>query len=76
VIAQSVNIQIHNGGEPISPELLSKLTRPFYTTKTFGTGLGLAIVKRIVDAHGGELSITSSASEGTIARVRLPLSQN
>ena len=76
VIVQSVNIQIHNGGEPISPELLSKLTRPFYTTKTFGTGLGLAIVKRIVDAHGGELSITSSASEGTIARVRLPLSQN
>jgi PAS domain S-box-containing protein len=76
VIAQSVNIQIHNGGEPISPELLSKLTRPFYTTKTFGTGLGLAIVKRIVDAHGGELSITSSASEGTIARVHLPLSQN
>jgi PAS domain S-box-containing protein len=76
VITQWVNIQIHNGGEPISPELLSKLTKPFYTTKTSGTGLGLAIVKRLVEAHGGKLSITSSASQGTIARVRLPLSQN
>jgi PAS domain S-box-containing protein len=71
-----VDIQIHNGGKPIPPELLSQLARPFYTTKSFGTGLGLAIVKRLVEAHGGKLSITSSASEGTIVSVRLPLSQN
>ncbi len=76
VIPQWVDIQIHNGGKPIPPELLSKLIRPFYTTKSSGTGLGLAIVKRLVEAHGGKLSITSSASEGTIASVRLPLSQS
>jgi PAS domain S-box-containing protein len=76
VILQWVDIQIHNGGKPIPPELLSKLIRPFYTTKSSGTGLGLAIVKRLVEAHGGKLSITSSALEGTIVNVRLPLSQN
>lgn len=76
VIPHWVDIRIHNGGRPISPELLSQLARPFYTTKSSGTGLGLAIVKRLVEAHGGKLSITSSASEGTIASVRLPLSQN
>ena len=68
-----VDIQFHNGGEPIPPEVLPKLIKPFYTTKTSGTGLGLAIVKRIVDAHGGEFSIQSSAAEGTTVRVRLPL---
>jgi PAS domain S-box-containing protein len=76
VIPLWVDIQIHNGGKPIPPELLSQLARPFYTTKSSGTGLGLAIVKRLVEAHGGKLSITSSASEGTIVSVRLPLSQN
>ncbi len=68
-----VFIEIQNGGDPIPAEVLPKLTRPFYTTKSSGTGLGLAIVKRIVDAHEGELSITSSLEEGTIVRVRLPL---
>ena len=76
VITQWVDIQIHNGGDPISPEVLPKLTKPFYTTRSSGTGLGLAIVKRIIDTHGGELSITSSASDGTIVSVRLPLSRN
>lgn len=64
-------IRIHNGGEPIPPEVLPRLTEPFYTTKSNGTGLGLAIVKRIVEAHGGELLIHSSASEGTTVSVCL-----
>jgi signal transduction histidine kinase len=67
-----VCIQIHNGGEPIPPDVLSRLTEPFYTTKCSGTGLGLAIVKRIVEAHGGELFIQSTAELGTIVSVQLP----
>ncbi|WP_052128934.1 two-component system sensor histidine kinase NtrB [Neosynechococcus sphagnicola] len=68
-----VAIQVHNGGEPIPLEVLPKLTKPFFTTKSSGTGLGLAIVKRIVDAHGGALMITSSAAAGTTVSVTLPL---
>lgn len=67
-----VCILVHNCGEPIPPEVLSKLGEPFFSTKASGTGLGLAITKRIVEAHGGEFSINSSAEEGTTVSVRLP----
>jgi len=69
---QQVSINICNGGEPIPPEILPKLTQPFYSTKSSGTGLGLAIVKRIVESHNGELLIRSNAIEGTIISVNLP----
>ncbi|MEB3218256.1 MAG: ATP-binding protein [Nostocales cyanobacterium 94392] len=69
---QQVLINICNGGEPIPPEILPKLTQPFYSTKSSGTGLGLAIVKRIVESHNGELLIRSNAIEGTIISVNLP----
>ncbi len=69
---EQVSINICNGGEPIPPEILPKLTQPFYSTKSSGTGLGLAIVKRIVESHDGELLIKSSIEEGTIISVKLP----
>ncbi|MEM7554322.1 MAG: ATP-binding protein [Cyanobacteria bacterium P01_A01_bin.84] len=70
---QQIHIQIHNYGKPIPPEILPKLTQPFYSTKSSGTGLGLAIVKRIITAHNGELLIDSSAQTGTTFSVRLPI---
>lgn len=71
--ANQVCIQVHNSGEPIVPEVLQKLTKPFYTTKSTGNGLGLAIVKRIIEAHGGELNIESSSAAGTRVTVRIDL---
>ncbi|MGD1910870.1 MAG: ATP-binding protein [Rivularia sp. (in: cyanobacteria)] len=68
-----VSINICNGVEPIPPEILPKLTQPFYSTKSSGTGLGLAIVKRIVESHNGELLIKSSVGEGTTITVKLPI---
>lgn len=73
--SHQVGIQIYNGGDPIPSEVLPKLTEPFYTTKSSGTGLGLAIVKRIIDAHGGQLSIQSSTAEGTTVSVLLPIAE-
>ncbi|MGB3640621.1 MAG: ATP-binding protein [Rivularia sp. (in: cyanobacteria)] len=70
---EQVLINICNGGSPIPPEILPKLTKPFYSTKSSGTGLGLAIVKRIVESHNGELLITSSVEEGTTISVKLPI---
>ncbi len=65
-------ICVHNGGEPIPSEVLSNLTKPFYSTKPQGTGLGLAIVKRIITAHNGKLSIQSDES-GTVVSIKLPV---
>ena len=67
-----VQVQVHNGGAPIPAEVLPKLTNPFFTTKSTGNGLGLAITKRIVESHGGELIIESSAATGTTVTVSLP----
>lgn len=70
---KQISINICNGGEPIPSEVLPKLTKPFYSTKSSGTGLGLAIVKRIVESHNGELLIKSNSEEGTIISVKLPI---
>lgn len=72
-VAGLVFVQVHNHGESIPPSILPQVTKPFYTSKTSGTGLGLAIVKRIVEAHSGELKITSSVTDGTTVTVQLPL---
>ena len=69
---RQVQIQIHNGGEPIPPERLSRVTELFFTTKSSGTGLGLAIVKQIVITHGGTFDIQSGPEVGTTVSVRLP----
>ncbi len=72
-ITNHSQICIHNGGNPIPAEILPKLIKPFYTTKATGTGLGLAIVKRIVEAHNGKLTIESTAAQGTVVTVQLPI---
>lgn len=63
---------VQNGGAPIPPDILARLTQPFFSTKSSGNGLGLAIVKRIIDAHQGSLTFTSTQETGTIATVQLP----
>jgi PAS domain S-box-containing protein len=72
VTGDRLTLSVHNAGEPIPPELLPRLTQPFFTTKASGNGLGLAITKRIVEAHGGELSIRSTTA-GTEVMVKMPV---
>lgn len=52
----------------------ARLFEPFYSTKQHGagTGLGLSIVKSIVERHGGEISVESTAQLGTRVMVELP----
>ncbi|MDP9002509.1 MAG: ATP-binding protein [Myxococcota bacterium] len=67
-----VAVDIIDTGEGMDTQVRSRARDPFFTTRPSGTGLGLAIVDRIVDAHGGHLSIESRAGEGTTATVFLP----
>ncbi len=63
---------VEDDGPGIAVGDLPQLFTPFFTTKERGTGLGLATVQRIVDAHGGSLTVESSPGERTRFVVRLP----
>ncbi|NBD10333.1 PAS domain S-box protein [Corallococcus sp. c25j21] len=70
-----VVLEVHNGGEPIPPELLPHLFDPFRRgggSTHGGLGLGLYIVEQVVKGHGGRIEVRSRASEGTVFRVLLP----
>ncbi len=71
---QTLCLEVSDHGCGISPENLAKIFEPFHTTKSYGTGLGLPIVKRIIDSHGGRLSIDSKEGAGTTVQILLPLS--
>jgi signal transduction histidine kinase len=65
--------QLSDTGHGIPAELLSRIFEPFVTHgKSNGTGLGLAISKAVVEAHGGVITVVSSA-KGTTFSVDLPL---
>ena len=47
----------------------------FVTTKGSGLGVGLALARRIIERHGGELSLTKVAAGGAIATILLPVEE-
>src|SRR5438128_9671779 len=67
-----VLISFIDTGGGMSPENLSRVFEPYFTTKSSGTGLGLLIVRRIVREHGGEMSTESSQGKGLTLTIRLP----
>jgi two-component system NtrC family sensor kinase len=71
----SIVLEVADTGEGISKENLAKLFQPFFTTKEEGkgVGLGLAVVYGIVQAHGGEIEVSSAPGEGATFRVVLPV---
>ena len=68
-------ISIADNGPGVTPDDLSKIFVPFYTTKTNGTGLGLAIVQKIVVQHGGSVEVRNQPQGGAEFIVWLPLSR-
>lgn len=70
--AQWVCLEVIDNGHGIPPEQLTKLFRPFHTTKLNGNGLGLAITRKIITAHGGSIDVQSEPGRGTKFTIRLP----
>ena len=68
-------IDVEDDGCGIAPEALERVFDPFFTTKPVGqgTGLGLSISYEIVQRHGGEITVRSEVSRGTVFSVFLPL---
>jgi len=72
--AEAVIVEFEDTGDGIAPADLRSVWDPFFTTKPEGkgTGLGLAICRRIVEEHGGVISIDSSERSGTTVRLVFP----
>ncbi len=68
-----LEIKVSDTGRGISRENRSRIFDPFFSTKKKGTGLGLAITLKIIENHGGEISVDSSEGKGTTLGIFLPL---
>lgn len=66
-------IQIDDTGRGIPAEKLPTLFQPYCSFRAGGTGLGLATAKKIVESHGGTISVHSEVGKGTSFTIELPL---
>jgi two-component system sensor histidine kinase HydH len=64
--------RLHNDGPPIPPEILPRVFELFFSTKPGGAGVGLPLCQRILDDHGGSISLESTADTGTTVTISLP----
>jgi two-component system, NtrC family, sensor kinase len=71
---EEVVVEISDTGKGMTPETLSKLFTPFFTTKPRGqgTGLGLSISRDIVTRHGGRITVRSELGRGSTFTLYLP----
>ncbi len=65
--------QVADTGSGMTPEVVSRLFNPFFTTKDRGTGLGLALTHNIIKAHDGHIDVDSAPGEGSSFTVNLPI---
>ena len=70
---EEIELWVEDNGPGIDPEQREKIFRPFYSTKLHGTGLGLPICMRIVEGHGGRLTVQSEPGRGARFIVYLPI---
>ncbi len=68
----NLQIAVSDSGTGIPPAVAEHLFDPFFTTKSDGMGMGLAISRTIIQAHGGDIWMTSSAMDGTTFTFILP----
>jgi signal transduction histidine kinase len=67
-------VKIEDNGTGISPENLSKIFEPHFTTKKEGHGLGLVTCQKIIRNHKGEIKVESELGKGTSFLLSFPLS--
>jgi signal transduction histidine kinase len=78
VLERRLRVAVRDTGKGIPPESLPRIFEKFYRVPdsegwSQGTGLGLAIAKRIVESHGGKMTVESIVNSGTTFSFSLPL---
>ncbi|HSY24099.1 MAG TPA: HAMP domain-containing sensor histidine kinase [Polyangiaceae bacterium] len=79
-VAQSscggARIVVQDDGAGMTPEVIERIRKPYFTTKEGGTGLGVAVARGVIDQHGGQIEYKSVSGKGTSVTVRLPARAN
>jgi D-alanine transaminase len=70
-----VALSLIDTGKGMAPEVLAKAFKPFFSTRTGGTGLGLPTTRKIIEAHGGSITVESEVGKGTRFTIRLPVAR-
>lgn len=75
VVQDEILLRVLDNGIGFAENVLSRVFEPYMTTKKKGTGLGLAIVKKIIEEHGGRISIANHVNGGACVTISLPLNK-
>ena len=67
------HVIVSDNGPGVDPNIMTRMFRPFFTTKSKGTGLGLALVQKIIVTHNGRISVANGEQGGARFTVSLPL---
>lgn len=70
---EHITVEVADTGPGIPDEIVARLFQPFVTTKANGMGIGLSISKRIIEAHGGQISVTRNTNGGATFQFSLPV---
>lgn len=72
---RTLRLEITDTGRGISEEEAKNIFEPFYTTKSQGLGLGMPYARKIIEQHGGTISLISEHGAGATIRLTLPEAQ-
>ncbi len=69
VSQNELSVSVEDDGQGIGRDTLTKIFEPYYSTKRSGVGLGLAIVKKIIEEHGGTITVQSEQNKGSVFKM-------
>lgn len=74
-VSDALRVEVVDTGRGIGAEEAKKIFEPFYTTKTHGLGLGMPYARKMIEQHGGTISLSSGLGEGTTVSIVVPAVQ-
>jgi signal transduction histidine kinase len=73
--AHWIECLIEDQGPGFNPKDLPRIFEPFFTRRRGGTGLGMSIVQRIIEGHGGRISLANRPDGGAAVMIQIPIDE-